>query len=157
MANKNKILPYIIFGIPVLLGGFFLIKYLRSKKEEKEEVGVEPETPKSTTTTTTTGGSTFTQQDKLPLKKGSSGVYVKAIQRALKITADGKFGNQTETAVRNYQKTKNLQVDGIVGKNTWKSLFNAEFPNQFSASKDNFIRTGSGITVVPKLNPKDLQ
>jgi peptidoglycan hydrolase-like protein with peptidoglycan-binding domain len=152
MANKNKFLPYVIFGVPILIGGFFLFKYLKSKKEEKVESGIEPETPKDKTITTTpTGGSTFTQQDKLPLKKGSSGDFVKAIQRALKITADGKFGNQTEMAVRNYQKTKNLQVDGIVGKNTWKSLFNADFPSTGVNAPVN--PSGTPIKGVGKTSP----
>ena len=32
------------------------------------------------------------------------------------------FGPQTDTAVRNYQRTRGLAVDGIIGCNTWRSL-----------------------------------
>lgn len=32
------------------------------------------------------------------------------------------FGSRTEEAVRNYQRSRGLAVDGIVGCNTWRSL-----------------------------------
>ena len=57
------------------------------------------------------------------LKVGSKGDLVTLLQIQLKITADGDFGTVTETAVKTYQKAKKLEVDGIVGKNTYKSLF----------------------------------
>lgn len=44
------------------------------------------------------------------------------IQSVLGITVDGIYGKKTDKAVREYQKKKNLKVDGIVGKNTWASL-----------------------------------
>lgn len=37
--------------------------------------------------------------------------------------ADGIFGAGTTTAVKNFQKNRNLGVDGIVGPETWKQLF----------------------------------
>lgn len=57
------------------------------------------------------------------LKKGSRGSDVVALQRALKIKADGIFGANTEKAVKDYQRTHGLVVDGIVGNQTWNSLF----------------------------------
>ncbi len=68
------------------------------------------------------------------LKKGSSGEQVKALQRMLyamdyelgtKNPIDGDFGSKTDAAVRAYQKTKGLTVDGIVGAKTWGSLLGA--------------------------------
>ena len=35
---------------------------------------------------------------------------------------DGIFGGRTEEAVRNYQRSRGLGVDGIVGCTTWRSL-----------------------------------
>lgn len=36
---------------------------------------------------------------------------------------DGRFGSQTESAIRRYQQDKGFTVDGIVGAQTWKGLF----------------------------------
>ena len=60
---------------------------------------------------------------------GMQGDNVKKIQEALNktgkynLTIDGIWGNKTDAAVRDYQKSNGLTVDGIVGKNTWSSLF----------------------------------
>lgn len=58
-----------------------------------------------------------------PLKKGSKGKGVTAIQQRLGITADGRFGPITEARVKKFQKSNKLTVDGIVGKQTWAKLF----------------------------------
>jgi peptidoglycan hydrolase-like protein with peptidoglycan-binding domain len=70
-----------------------------------------------------------TTSSKLPtVKAGDSGDTVTAIQYLLRqagqdIDADGDFGDQTEKAVRAFQKAKRLTVDGIVGPQTWAALF----------------------------------
>ena len=64
------------------------------------------------------------------LKKGSKGSAVKAMQILLagndckcgSYGADGDFGSATDSALRKYQKKKNLQVDGICGSDTWAAL-----------------------------------
>lgn len=61
-------------------------------------------------------------------KNGSSGNNVYAIQyllndRGYGLTVDGKFGSNTESAVKKFQKTNQLTADGIVGPNTWNKLF----------------------------------
>lgn len=58
-----------------------------------------------------------------PLKNGSKGKSVEAIQKKLKVAVDGKFGDKTEAAVKKFQKSKKITVDGIVGKETWNKLF----------------------------------
>ena len=44
------------------------------------------------------------------------------IQKAVGITADGKFGNDTKNAVIKWQKLMGLTADGVVGLNTWKKI-----------------------------------
>ncbi|MBM7659541.1 peptidoglycan hydrolase-like protein with peptidoglycan-binding domain [Bacillus mesophilus] len=48
---------------------------------------------------------------------------VKRVQRALNISEDGIFGPITDQAVRNFQRRERLNIDGIVGPNTWSRLF----------------------------------
>ena len=62
------------------------------------------------------------------LKRGSLSNYVLIAQDDLNTLGyrtnglDGIFGSATQNAVREYQRTRGLAVDGIVGCNTWRSL-----------------------------------
>lgn len=57
------------------------------------------------------------------LKKGCKGNDVKELQKTLSgLTVDGIFGTKTENKVKAFQKSKKLQVDGKVGKNTAHAL-----------------------------------
>jgi N-acetylmuramoyl-L-alanine amidase len=53
---------------------------------------------------------------------GSRGEGVRQIQKALKVMADGIFGTITEEAVKMFQATHGLTVDGIVGPATLARL-----------------------------------
>lgn len=60
-------------------------------------------------------------------KKGSRGKKVKLIQewlclQGLGLKIDGDFGSATDYAVREFQKRKNLKVDGKVGNKTFAKL-----------------------------------
>lgn len=64
------------------------------------------------------------------LKRGDRGDYVKAWQQYL-ITCniscgesgvDGIFGNDTEKAVKEYQKQRNLPVTGVIDEDDWNSV-----------------------------------
>lgn len=46
----------------------------------------------------------------------------KVVQRKVGATVDGLFGKNTDTAVRNFQKSNGLTADGCVGINTWKKI-----------------------------------
>ena len=64
------------------------------------------------------------------LKKGASGNITKLLQEKLVTLGystngvDGIFGSGTYSAVREFQKTRGLSADGIVGQGTWRKLLN---------------------------------
>ena len=61
------------------------------------------------------------------VRRGDEGPAVKAVEtllnaHGLDIEVDGDFGNETEDAVKSFQQSKGLLVDGIVGPQTWPAL-----------------------------------
>ena len=121
--TKGAKIALAIGGVAVLgIGAFFLIKKLRKKDESQgegtsggtliaeEEVITSNDTPSSSSGTSTTptrsssvgcgGGFAYSG---FPLKRGTCGKEVVTLQKYLGITADGKFGKNTETAVKNSQ------------------------------------------------------
>jgi hypothetical protein len=57
------------------------------------------------------------------LRNGSTGDTVKYLQSALgDLKVDGIFGPITEKAVRKFQKQQKIQIDGVVGPQTWSRL-----------------------------------
>ncbi len=69
-------------------------------------------------------GADGTEKNLATLRKGDTGTQVKALQKLLpvELAIDGRFGLQTETAVKAYQKRKKITDDGIVGATTWSKL-----------------------------------
>lgn len=68
------------------------------------------------------------------LREGASGPDIALVQEWLNtarmryaslpvLTVDGRFGPDTGTAVRTYQRMVGLRVDGAVGAETWDSLY----------------------------------
>lgn len=58
-----------------------------------------------------------------PVGPGSSGEHVQAVQKALGIEADGKYGAKTEAAIMDFQIRQGLkEIDGVVGKETATAL-----------------------------------
>lgn len=62
------------------------------------------------------------------VRRGSVSTYVLILQDALNAlgystrTLDGKFGANTENALKAYQRAVGLTADGICGCNTWKKI-----------------------------------
>lgn len=64
------------------------------------------------------------------LTRGSTGRLVRELQKGLRIlgrnvAVTGEFDGETESLVRAFQGQHQLQVDGEVGKNTWRALAKA--------------------------------
>jgi lysozyme len=65
---------------------------------------------------------------RIPLRQGYAGKVVQEMQQLIKGkgfdigTPDGVFGPKTKASVINFQKSRNLQADGIVGPATWTAL-----------------------------------
>ncbi|MFE2021465.1 peptidoglycan-binding protein [Streptomyces sp. NPDC059499] len=61
------------------------------------------------------------------VQQGTSGQAVKAAQTQLNVygyglTVDGGFGSKTKSAAAAFQKNHHLQVDGVIGPQTWRAL-----------------------------------
>jgi peptidoglycan hydrolase-like protein with peptidoglycan-binding domain len=77
------------------------------------------------------GGSSVSVPSGKPyLRDGSQGARVRKLQKALRAAGhklprygvDGKFGAETEAALRSFQRDAGIGVDGIYGPNTAKAL-----------------------------------
>ncbi|WP_353950844.1 peptidoglycan-binding protein [Knoellia sp. S7-12] len=103
---------------------------------------------------------------KLILRRGSTGPAVVALQKALAIGADGRFGPATEAKVKAYQTSKRISPTGVVAAQTWAALMGQSAPvtpppttpppststsTQFTAYKATTLRTGSRGTAVKVL------
>ncbi len=62
------------------------------------------------------------------LRAGSRGAAVAALQRALKVTADGVFGDSTTTAVAAAQTRASLRGTGVVDVPTWGAVEHQAYP-----------------------------
>jgi Putative peptidoglycan binding domain len=98
-------------------------------------------TARSTTSSTTSTAPTTTTapanvvcpsyrlNETLPLRLCDKGDAVRAVQQRLRETVaadllvDGYLGPTTEEAVRTFQQLHGLEVDGLVGPDSWSALF----------------------------------
>jgi len=94
------------------------------------------------------------------LRVGAKGAAVVELQNLLKkkganISADGSFGPATLSAVKNFQRSKGLAVDGVVGPKTWSALRGAGGSAKPPPSTGGKVVTGynngrpTSISVVP--------
>lgn len=90
------------------------------------------------------------------LRNGSVGEDVKELQKRLiakgykmpKYGADGEFGDETEKAVKEFQRDNNLTVDGIVGKQTYAALEpETEDEPVKEPSKSKVVVTGGTVNI----------
>lgn len=93
-------------------------------------------TPRPTTATSSSASTTTSSS----LKTGSEGSDVKRLQQQLKNlgyytgSVDGKFGQGTEQAVRDFQAAHGLTVDGKAGRNTQEKLYSGSAKKKTAAT-----------------------
>tara|TARA_R100001510_G_C7655134_1_gene214095 strand:+ start:2498 stop:3415 length:918 start_codon:yes stop_codon:yes gene_type:complete len=87
------------------------------------------------------------------LKKGSKGLEVKQLQKALGVSADGIFGAGTEAVVKKFQEDNGLDADGIVGSKTWEAI--GIDTDSSSASEETEYTTKDGLNITRQYLDKD--
>ncbi|MBC2457728.1 peptidoglycan-binding protein [Clostridium beijerinckii] len=92
------------------------------------------------------------------LKIGSTGRNVNIIQRNLKMLSydpkgiDYIYGENTETAVKNFQSENSLVCDGIVGDHTWNALIDTIKNIQAALNSYGFNLAVDGIAGIDTYN-----
>lgn len=115
-------------------GGFEIVGALRAKESYLKPEFRNQDAPSPTSSVSTPNSNTNARTEaprqsstSVPLEKGAHGEQVKQAQTMLsslniKCAVDGKFGPQTEAAVREFQKAHHLEADGKVGEKTLEAL-----------------------------------
>lgn len=103
----------------------------------------QPEKPKDETTVS------------LPtIRKGNKNIYVKQLQTMLQklgynlgiCGVDGDYGTQTEKAVKEFQRDKELAQDGVCGPKTWAALQEAVNHMNAQPAEERYTVTITGLT-----------
>ncbi|HAZ43993.1 MAG TPA: hypothetical protein DDW76_19280 [Cyanobacteria bacterium UBA11369] len=113
------------------------------------------ETPSPETSTAT---ATPEPVRRITLRRGAQGKEVEALQKLLAAaglyegTPNGEFDGKTFTAVRQFQRSNRLGVDGIVGARTWSALLdnNGNVTAATPFNRDSFLgENGTTIQTPP--------
>lgn len=90
------------------------------------------------------------------VRRGATGEAATTVQYLLRhhgagLEVDDDFGTQTEGAVRDFQRKKNLTVDGVVGPQTWQALFvtvrQGDSSDAVSALQGQFASRGVDVEI----------
>lgn len=129
-GNKSASVAYRALSVNgKYIRGYCLPDYASKADEVKQEV--KEEKPKVEVTVPKEPVATTYYSVRLPLlKKGSESPAVKSMQRLLmakkyklpKYGADGDFGEETDIALKEFQKANNLEAHGKCDANTWAAL-----------------------------------
>lgn len=95
-----------------------------------------------------TASSTGAMTTEVVLKKGDRGKAVAAVQRKLRLKADGNFGAGTVSAVKRFQKRNDLDVDGIVGPATRRAMALPAFSSKSVTRKGSRKRRSTKVPAV---------
>lgn len=121
-----------------------------------------PSTGTGSTTGTTSSGVTD-ESNKVTnqvLRYGDRGDVVRNLQQRLKDlgylagSADGVFGQATETALRSFQTSNGLDADGIAGSKTQTVLYSSSAKSYSSATDSSTLKQGSQGTLVKNMQQR---
>lgn len=89
-------------------------------------------------------------------ERGDDGQEVLSIQKRLVelnytvSKLDGDFGPETEAAIKKFQADRGLEIDGVIGPQTYKILMNKEMPpNRGSSLAKRIMRAGYSVMGTP--------
>jgi len=131
-------LAVIVGALGLVVGGVLAARALNGPESAGETTTAIPPTPTTTTTLTTTPDpttptttDTTTQPEDASLRPDDEGARVRQLQEDLVALGystggvDGKYGPATERAVREFQTSSGLVVDGVAGPETLAALAEA--------------------------------
>ena len=136
-APDRRLIAVAVLGaLALLVGGVLAARALTGTDSVGETTTTTPSVPTTTTVTTTpeatspttTDTTTTTQPDDASLRPGDEGERVRQLQEDLVALGystggvDGKYGPATEEAVREFQTSSGLVVDGVAGAATLAAL-----------------------------------
>ena len=111
------------------IGSQYIAGYGRPRYELVENMTLTPNSGVSSGTYSSTNNMSPSQPGARPmLRRGATGPFVRELQEKLTYAGyntggvDGEFGIKTWNAVRVFQQQCDLEVDGIVGPQTWSVL-----------------------------------
>ncbi|WP_240613239.1 peptidoglycan-binding domain-containing protein [Brachybacterium endophyticum] len=89
------------------------------------------------------------------LRFGARGSAVSSLQKSLnakgaRLATDGVFGSKTLSAVKSFQRSAGIHVDGVVGPSTWGKLGSSSGSGSSSSSHPK-LRSGSSGSAVKTL------
>lgn len=76
------------------------------------------------------------------LRFGSTGIYVNVLEVLItKMKPDGIYSSDEIAHVKTYQASKDLEIDGVVGKKTWSALFGLDSSVNVTTTTNNGTNT----------------
>jgi hypothetical protein len=163
---NKKILPYVIFGVPAIIGLYFVYKAIKNSKKKGQDAppNYNPN-DNSNVDPKPNGGSTPSVAKLFPLKKGSKGGKVIELQRAMlvyddtilgKFRDDGDFGSTTEKALQTILGKSSADsqddIDAIVKKANEKKQ-NQATKTQVDNTNNNRLALANKLIAEYKKDP----
>jgi hypothetical protein len=157
--KTNKTLQYVLFGLPVAVGIYLIVRQFRKPKDENPVIPTPPIGGGGSGSggSGSGGGSGSSRNDNFPLKKGSYGSNVRRLQNALlklnssalpRYGADSDFGSETEAALVaqtgkstiTQEELTRLELRASQAAGTWHPPM--ADPNYVYPNTNDFILTG---------------